>query len=133
MSKAQEFISRENKVSAHNYYPLPVIIERGEGGWVWDVNGDKYLDMLSAYSALNQGHCHPKIIEAAKNQMEALTLTSRAFHNDQIYQPKLLTKVSLFNILSFYIYNTTLQKLHTSWLGSPIISMCSSQIQCYFQ
>ena len=84
MSKAQEFISRENKVSAHNYHPLPVIIERGEGGWVWDVNGDKYLDMLSAYSALNQGHCHPKIIEAAKNQMEALTLTSRAFHNDQM-------------------------------------------------
>ncbi len=84
MEKASEFISRENKVSAHNYHPLPVVIERAKGVWVWDSEGKKYLDMLSAYSALNQGHCHPKIIEAAKNQMDNLTLTSRAFHNDQM-------------------------------------------------
>jgi ornithine--oxo-acid transaminase len=69
---------------AHNYHPLPVVIERGEGVWVWDVEGKKYLDFLSAYSALNQGHCHPRMIQAARKQIEKLTLTSRAFHNDQM-------------------------------------------------
>ena len=71
-------------VSANNYHPLPVVIKKGRGVWVEDVEGKKYLDMLSAYSALNQGHCHPTIIEAAKQQLELLTLTSRAFHNDQM-------------------------------------------------
>ena len=70
--------------SAHNYKPLPVVLERGEGVWVWDVEGRKYLDMLAAYSAVNQGHRHPAILAAARAQMERLTLTSRAFHNDQM-------------------------------------------------
>jgi ornithine--oxo-acid transaminase len=70
--------------SAHNYKPLPVVLERGEGVWVWDVDGKKYLDMLSAYSALNQGHRHPDIIAAAREQMDRITLTSRAFHNDRM-------------------------------------------------
>lgn len=69
--------------SARNYHPLPVVLSRGEGVWVWDVEGKKYMDMLSSYSALNQGHLHPRIVEAATNQMKRITLTSRAFHNDQ--------------------------------------------------
>ena len=69
---------------ARNYEPLPVVLDRGEGVWVWDVRGNRYLDMLSAYSALNQGHRHPRIVEAALRQLERLTLTSRAFHNDQM-------------------------------------------------
>jgi ornithine--oxo-acid transaminase len=69
--------------SAHNYHPLPVVLSRGEGVWVWDVEGNKYMDMLSSYSALNQGHLHPAIIKAAREQMGKITLTSRAFHNDR--------------------------------------------------
>jgi ornithine--oxo-acid transaminase len=78
------FLQEVDRYSAHNYHPLPVILDRGEDVWVWDVEGNRYLDMLSAYSALNQGHRHPAILEAAVRQMERLTLTSRAFHNDQM-------------------------------------------------
>ncbi len=78
------FLQEVDRYSAHNYHPLPVILDRGEDVWVWDVEGNRYLDMLSAYSALNQGHRHPAILEAAMRQMERLTLTSRAFHNDQM-------------------------------------------------
>ncbi len=84
MSGAGSYIQEAERWSAHNYHPLPVVIERGEGCWVWDVEGNKYLDMLSAYSALNQGHRHPKIIAALKEQADRLTLTSRAFHNDRM-------------------------------------------------
>jgi len=83
-SKTAGFLAEVDQYSAHNYHPLPVVIERGEGVWVWDVDGNRYLDMLAAYSALNQGHRHPAIIEAAHQQLDALTLTSRAFHNDQM-------------------------------------------------
>lgn len=83
-SKTTSYLAEVDQYSAHNYHPLPVVLERGEGVWVWDVDGNRYLDMLSAYSALNQGHRHPAIIEAATRQMELLTLTSRAFHNDQM-------------------------------------------------
>ena len=78
------YLEEAERFSAHNYHPLPVVLERGEGVWVWDVEGRRYLDMLSAYSALNQGHLHPRIIAAARDQMQRLTLTSRAFHNDQM-------------------------------------------------
>ena len=81
--KTQEHIALAETHGAHNYHPLPVVIDRGEGIWVWDVDGKKYMDCLSAYSAVNQGHCHPRLIEATKKQAEKLTLTSRAFHNDQ--------------------------------------------------
>jgi len=77
---------------AHNYLPLPVVISKGEGVWVWDVEGKKYMDMLSSYSALNQGHCHPDIVNAAKKQLDSLTLTSRAFYNDKL--PLFLKKVA---------------------------------------
>ena len=76
------YIERESKYGAHNYHPLPVVLSKGEGLFVWDVNDKKYYDFLSAYSAVNQGHCHPKIIKALNDQANILTLTSRAFHNN---------------------------------------------------
>ena len=79
---AQEFIDREARYGAHNYHPLPVVLERGEGSYVWDTDGKKYFDFLSAYSAVNQGHCHPKIVKAMTDQAQKLALTSRAFYND---------------------------------------------------
>lgn len=78
----QQAIDLENKYGAHNYHPLPVVLNRGEGVYVWDVEGKKYYDFLSAYSAVNQGHCHPKIVQALTEQAQTLTLTSRAFYND---------------------------------------------------
>ena len=78
----EEVIALEDAYGAHNYHPLPVVLSRGEGVYVWDVNGKRYYDFLSAYSAVNQGHCHPKIIDAMVNQAKTLTLTSRAFYND---------------------------------------------------
>lgn len=80
----QEYIQLEEKYGAHNYHPLDVVITKGERVWVYDVEGKKYLDFLSAYSAVNQGHCHPRIVNALKNQAEKITLTSRAFRNDQL-------------------------------------------------
>jgi ornithine--oxo-acid transaminase len=82
--KPNEFIGLEEEYGAHNYKPLDVVLSRGRGVWVWDVEGNKYLDCLSAYSAVNQGHCHPKIMKAMAEQAERLTLTSRAFRNDQL-------------------------------------------------
>lgn len=83
-SKSEEMIEKENQYGAHNYHPLPVVLKRGEGVFVWDVEGKKYFDFLSAYSAVNQGHCHPKIVNAMIEQAQTLTLTSRAFYNDQL-------------------------------------------------
>tara|TARA_B100000767_G_scaffold226409_1_gene216046 strand:+ start:1169 stop:2410 length:1242 start_codon:yes stop_codon:yes gene_type:complete len=83
---SQQAIDLEKRYGAHNYHPLPVVLNRGEGVFVWDVEGKKYYDFLSAYSAVNQGHCHPKIVEALKDQAGLLTLTSRAFHNDILGQ-----------------------------------------------
>lgn len=81
---SQQVIDLENKYGAHNYHPLPVVLSRGEGVYVWDVEGKKYYDFLSAYSAVNQGHCHPKIVDAMISQAQTLTLTSRAFYNDSL-------------------------------------------------
>lgn len=80
----RDFVVLEDLYSAHNYHPLDVVINRAKGIWVWDVEGKKYLDFLSAYSAVNQGHCHPRIIKVLENQSKKLTLTSRAFRNDQL-------------------------------------------------
>jgi ornithine--oxo-acid transaminase len=82
--KTNEYITLEDRYGAHNYKPLDVVIEKGEGVWVYDVDGNKYLDCLSAYSALNQGHVHPAILKAFSEQAQKLTLTSRAFRNDQL-------------------------------------------------
>lgn len=88
---AEQLIEIDDKYGAHNYKPLDVVISKGEGVWVWDIEGNKYMDMLSSYSALNQGHCNTKIIEKVKEQMDKLTLTSRAFRNDKL--PLFLKKV----------------------------------------
>ena len=81
---SQQAIDVENKYGAHNYHPLPVVLNRGEGVYVWDVEGKRYYDFLSAYSAVNQGHCHPRIVDAMTEQAKTLTLTSRAFYNDKL-------------------------------------------------
>ncbi|MEO5891072.1 MAG: ornithine--oxo-acid transaminase [Ferruginibacter sp.] len=81
-AKTQQYIALEEKYGAHNYHPLPVVLNRGEGVFVWDVDGKRYYDFLSGYSAVNQGHCHPKIVAALIEQSQKLTLTSRAFHNN---------------------------------------------------
>lgn len=96
--RSEEFITQENKYGAHNYHPLPVVLSRGEGVYVWDVEDKKYFDFLSAYSALNQGHCHPKIVKSLTDQASTLTLTSRAFFNDVLgdYE-KYLTEYFVFD------------------------------------
>ncbi|HVN59422.1 MAG TPA: ornithine--oxo-acid transaminase [Bacteroidales bacterium] len=80
----QDYIKREDRFGAHNYHPLPVVLERGEGPFVWDVEGKRYFDFLSAYSAVNQGHCHPRIVDALITQAKKLTLTSRAFYSEAL-------------------------------------------------
>ena len=81
---ASQLMELENKYGAHNYHPLPVVLDRGKSVFVWDVNGKRYFDFLSSYSAVNQGHCHPKIINTLVEQAQKLTLTSRAFYNNQL-------------------------------------------------
>ncbi len=110
---SQDYIDLENKFGAHNYSPLNVVLERGEGVWVYDVEGNKYLDCLSAYSALNQGHVHPKILEAMIEQAKKITLTSRAFHNDQLallYQD--LSKMTEYE--KFIIMNSGAEAVETA-------------------
>jgi ornithine--oxo-acid transaminase len=99
--KTQYYLELEEQYGAHNYHPVPVVLNRGEGVYVWDVDGKKYFDFLSGYSALNQGHCHPKIVEAFIEQSKKLTLTSRAFHND------LLGEYALF-ITDYFGYDKVL-------------------------
>src|SRR6187200_2898081 len=82
MKQSRLYIDLEHEFGAHNYHPLPVVLSRGEGVFLWDVEGKRYYDFLSAYSAVNQGHCHPRIIAALIDQASKLTLTSRAFHNN---------------------------------------------------
>src|SRR5438128_9183928 len=95
------YLALEEKFGAHNYHPLPVVLNRGEGVFLWDVEGKRYYDFLSGYSAVNQGHCHPKIIAALTEQAQKLTLTSRAFHSD------LLGEYSKF-ITGFFGYDKVL-------------------------
>lgn len=85
---SEELIQLEDKHGAHNYHPLPVVLAKGEGVYVWDVEGKQYFDFLSAYSAVNQGHCHPRIVKAMQDQAQTLTLTSRAFYNDALVHLK---------------------------------------------
>ncbi|XP_036592900.1 ornithine aminotransferase, mitochondrial [Trichosurus vulpecula] len=95
---SEQIYEREAKYGAHNYHPLPVALERGKGVYVWDVEGRKYFDFLSAYSAVNQGHCHPKIVDALKNQADKLTLTSRAFYNNVLGEyEEYVTKLFNYN------------------------------------
>ncbi|CAH0486568.1 unnamed protein product [Peronospora farinosa] len=98
---AQQYIEREEKCGAHNYHPLPVVLKKGRGCKVWDVEGNEYYDFLSAYSAVNQGHCHPKLVKALIDQAQTLTLTSRAFYNDVLgeYQEYMTTLFGFDRIL----------------------------------
>ena len=113
---SQEAIDLENKHGAHNYHPLPVVLNRGEGVYVWDVEGKKYYDFLSAYSAVNQGHCHPKIVNAMVNQAKTLSLTSRAFYNDVLGSYEKYVTIKQLNI-------TIDHKLHTIGVKIGIIIM----------
>ncbi len=113
LSKTETAIEKENKYGAHNYHPLPVVLERGEGVFVWDVEGKKYFDFLSAYSAVNQGHCHPRIIQALKNQAEKLTLTSRAFHSSLLGEfEEYMTQ--LFNFDKVLLMNSGVEAVETA-------------------
>lgn len=113
MTKTENFIELEEKHGAHNYHPLPVVLERGEGPFVWDVEGKRYFDFLSAYSAVNQGHCHPRIIQALTQQAQKLTLTSRAFHSASLgVFEKYIT--NLFGYDKVLMMNTGVEAVETS-------------------
>jgi len=108
---SKQAIALEEKYGAQNYHPLPVVLSKGEGVHVWDVEGNKYYDFLSAYSAVNQGHCHPKIIDALKSQAENLTLTSRAFYNDMLgkYEKgSIFQKLFILFLLKIAVINANL-------------------------
>jgi len=108
-----DYIALENRFGAHNYHPLPVVLEKGNGVYVWDVDGKKYFDFLSAYSAVNQGHCHPRIIQALSNQANTLTLTSRAFHNN-LLGPFEAFLHDLFGFDKFLPMNTGAEAVETA-------------------
>lgn len=109
----QKYIALEEKYGAHNYHPLPVVLERGEGVFLWDVEGNRYYDFLSAYSAVNQGHCHPRIIQALTTQAQKLTLTSRAFHSALLGEfEKFITE--LFGYDKVLMMNTGVEAVETA-------------------
>lgn len=110
---SQKAIDLESKYGAHNYHPLPVVLSKGEGVYVWDVEGKKYYDFLSAYSAVNQGHCHPKIVDAMVNQAKTLSLTSRAFYNDMLGKYEKFA-TSYFNFDKILPMNTGAEAVETA-------------------
>ncbi len=100
MERTQQYIKKTDKFGAHNYKPLPIVLEKAQGVWVWDVDGNKYMDMLSAYSALNHGHRHPKIVERAKKQLDRVVLVSRAFYADKLADfNERITKLSGYDMV----------------------------------
>ena len=117
LRSSKDYIALEDRYGAHNYHPLPVVLTRGEGPYLWDVEGKRYYDFLAAYSAVNQGHCHPHIVNALKEQAEQLTLTSRAFHND------LLGPYEKF-ITSFFGYDRVLPMNTGVEGGETAVKLC---------
>ncbi len=113
ISSSKELMHMEDRFGAHNYHPLPVVLSRGKGVHVWDIEGNKYYDFLSAYSAVNQGHCHPRIINALKEQAEKLTLTSRAFYND-VLGPYEKFMTEYFNYDKILPINTGVEAVETA-------------------
>lgn len=114
MTKSGQLIALEDRYGAHNYHPLPVVLEKGQGVYVWDVENQKYLDFLSAYSAVNQGHCHPKIIKALTDQAQKMTLTSRAFYNSELGKyEKFIT--SIFGYDKVLPMNTGVEAVETAF------------------
>ena len=114
-------LNLEKRFRAHDYHPLPVVLKKGEGVYLWDVNEKKYYDFLSAYSAVNQGHCHPKLVDLIKNQAESLTLTSRAFHNNKLGE-YLEYATKLFGFDQLLPMNTGAEGVETSIKLSQIQS-----------
>ncbi len=113
LTKTETYIELEERYGAHNYHPLPVVLERGDGPLVWDVEGKQYFDFLSAYSAVNQGHCHPRIIKALTHQAQKLTLTSRAFHSEPLGDfEKYITE--LFGYDKVLMMNTGVEAVETA-------------------
>ena len=110
---SEHAIEQENQYGAHNYHPLPVVLNKGEGVYVWDVEGKKYYDFLSAYSAVNQGHCHPKIVDAMTTQAQRLSLTSRAFYNDILGKYEKFA-TSYFNFDKILPMNTGAEAVETA-------------------
>ena len=109
---ASKYIHQEDTYGAHNYHPLPVVLARGSGVFVWDVDGKRYFDFLSAYSAVNQGHCHPKILKALTDQSENITLTSRAFYNNKLGEFEHFM-TNLFGYDKFLAMNTGVEAWET--------------------
>lgn len=112
-SLTEKYIQLEDQYGAHNYHPLPVVLERGEGVFLWDVEGKKYYDFLSAYSAVNQGHCHPRIVGALTEQAQKLTLTSRAFHNNMLGQFEAFV-TALFGYDKVLVMNSGVEAVETA-------------------
>lgn len=110
---AKQFIEQEEHFSAHNYHPLPVVIERAESVFMWDVEGVRYFDFLSGYSSVNQGHCHPKIVASCTQQVQKLTLTSRAFHH-HLFGPYAAFITSLFGYDKVLPMNTGVEAVETA-------------------
>ena len=118
-ANTQQYIGLEEKYGAHNYHPLPVVLNKGEGVFVWDVDGKRYYDFLSGYSAVNQGHCHPKIVAALTEQAQQLTLTSRAFHSNLLGQyEKFIT--SYFGYDKVLPMNTGVEAVETALKLRPV-------------
>ena len=113
ISSSKDLMHMEDRFGAHNYHPLPVVLSRGEGVHVWDIEGNKYYDFLSAYSAVNQGHCHPRIVNVLKEQAEKLTLTSRAFYND-VLGPYEKFMTEYFNYDKVLPINTGVEAVETA-------------------
>lgn len=110
---AKQFIEQEEKFSAHNYHPIPVVIKRAENVFMWDVDGVRYFDFLSGYSSVNQGHCHPKIVSSCIQQVQELTLTSRAFHH-HLFGPYAAYITSLFGYDKVLPMNTGVEAVETA-------------------
>ena len=124
----QTYLDLEEKYSAHNYHPLPVVLQRGEGVFLWDVEGKRYYDFLSGYSAVNQGHCHPRIIASLVEQAQKLTLTSRAFHSDLLGEyAQYITRY--FNYHKVLPMNTGVEAVETA---IKLARRCQSQFLCLF-
>jgi Aminotransferase class-III len=123
--RQQEMIAEEYRYGAHNYQPIPVVLSKGEGVHVYDVDGRRFLDFLSAYSAVNQGHCHPRIVQALMHQAQRLTLTSRAFYNDQLghFCKFMTTTFGYERMLPMNVNTQQTSQQQLSLLPSPVTAL----------
>ena len=129
---SQNYILLEEKYGAHNYHPLPVVLDRGQGIYVWDVEGKQYFDFLSAYSAVNQGHCHPRIINVLIEQAKNLTLTSRAFYNSHLGRYEEFVH-NLFGYDKLLPMNTGAEAVETSIKQSCLMVIFTDELWLQYQ